>query len=80
MMADTLLVKDIMTKGVRVTGPDSSVRARIQARVFSAPNLDSPLMDVIRSEFSEIRSMEWQARARNEFSEQEKYQLFVRPA
>ena len=25
-MADMLLVKDVMTKGVRVTGPDSSVR------------------------------------------------------
>ena len=26
MMVDTLLVKDVMTKGVRVTGPDSSVK------------------------------------------------------
>ncbi|MFW9802420.1 MAG: cyclic nucleotide-binding/CBS domain-containing protein [Candidatus Thorarchaeota archaeon] len=25
-MVDTLLVKDVMTKGVRVTGPDSSVK------------------------------------------------------
>ena len=30
-MADTLLVKDIMTKGVRVTGPDSSVREVVAA-------------------------------------------------
>lgn len=30
-MADMLLVKDVMTKGVRVTGPDSSVREVVAA-------------------------------------------------